>query len=217
MKIRICKHQCQLNKSMAERIIRCGYVRVSFIAVLTAILSLFDCCKGSSIFFDDFTGQLVVTIDGLPIANGGRVSDLNFNGESVSFDLLMNGTVNVWTQTVFTKLLSPASGIVSDIFIESFVNGQGTYHVTFGSILNLPTIPNGAVDLTTIPAQTLPPYPYYKDGTVQKVGTAFFSDGSRDTFFVQTEVPEPSTLALLLTAGVVYTVRKQKIWTVWCA
>jgi hypothetical protein len=60
-------------------------------------------CDGSVVNFDDLSEQIAVTIDGTPISNGGRVSNLVFNGESVNFDLLVNGTTNVVTETLFTQ------------------------------------------------------------------------------------------------------------------
>ena len=77
---------------------------------------------------------------------------------------------------------------MSDRFVDSFAGPQ-PYHVAFGSDPDLPAIPTGARDLTTIPEQGLPPNPYFEDGTVQKVGTVFTAPGiALDTFFIQSDV-----------------------------
>ena len=189
-------------------------MRFLVVAVVSLVLPAY--CAGSVFRFDDLTDQISVTIDGVPIANGGRVSNLAFAGESVSFDLLVNGTTNVLTQTLFTRLLEPPAGdgdsvgTNSDILLLSFVNNQPTYHVTFGSDPDLPTVPPNARDLTTLPAQGLPPNPYYEDGTFQKMGTAFFSDNSEDTFFVRSDVPEPGSFALLAGGVSVLAVLRRK-------
>jgi hypothetical protein len=178
--------------------------------ILTLALASFAIagfCNASVIRVDDITEQISATIDGVAIANGGRVSNLTFTGESVSFDLSVNPNNSFLTTTDFTRLLDPAgsddvTGTVSDVFTFSVVNGQTTYHVNFGSDPNLPTIPAGATDLTTISAQGLPANPYYEDGTFQQVGTAFAiaPGGGNDTFFIRSDVsgvPEPSSIALI--------------------
>ena len=182
------------------------------------ILALAGNCNASVIQFDDFDEQLSVTIDGVPIANGGRVSNLTFAGESVSFDLTLS-FVRFGTISGFTQLLDPVgsddpTGTVSDVLVLSFVRGNSTYHISFGSDPDLPAIPVGSFDLTTIPQQGLPPNPYYEDGTFQLAGTSFLDD-IIDTFYVRSDVanavPEPSSIALLMMGlGALATGRRRK-------
>jgi hypothetical protein len=162
------------------------------------------------IVFHDLTDSVSVSLNDVPITgNGGRVSNFVTSGEMISFDLT---ALNVSQAAVsdFTNLLDPAGsddpvGTVSDRFLDVFgpVVPFATYHVAFGSDPDLPAIPSGATDATTIPLQGLPPNPYFENGLVQKVFTSFTSTGGMvDTFFIQSDVPsvpEPGTLALLAT------------------
>jgi len=83
------------------------------------------------------------------------------------------------------------------------VSSAALFRHVFGSDPNLPAIPNGAVDFTTIPAQGLPANPYFEDGTSQKVATIFTSNGGiLDTYFIQSDVfgsdvPEPGSILLI--------------------
>ena len=177
------------------------------VAALALFLAGTGRADASMIVLQDLGESISVTVDGNPIANGGRISNLMFNGESVSFDISTLG-VDFFSISGFTNLLEPANaddpqGTVSDRFVVTTTEGATTYHVTLGSDPDLPTIPPGATDLTTIPDQGLPPNPYYEDGTVQKVGTIFnLPGGGTDTYFIQsapdaTAAPEPSSLTLL--------------------
>jgi hypothetical protein len=150
--------------------------------------------RADIINFFDLGESVSVTINGVAITgNGGRVSNFLISGESVSFDLTVPTAIRI-TESGFTNLLEPGSTIVSDTFVESFTSSP-TYHVAFGSDPNLPVIPPGAIDLTTIPQQGLPPNPYFENGTLQKVASAFFSDTFTDTFFVQSDVEVPGPIA----------------------
>jgi hypothetical protein len=151
------------------------------------------------IVFNDLTESVSVSINGVPITgNGGRVSNFATSGEMISFDLT---ALNVSQAAVsdFTNLIEPAGsddpvGTVSDRFVDQFgpVVPFATYHVAFGSDPNLPIIPAGATDATTIPLQGLPPNPYFENGLVQKVFTSFTSTGEVvDTFFIASDVPGP--------------------------
>jgi hypothetical protein len=152
--------------------------------------------------FNDLTDSVSVTLNGVPITgNGGRVSNFATSGELISFDLTAPNVLQLATAG-FTNLLDPAGsddpvGTVSDRFVEAFGPVPfTTYHVAFGSDPDLPAIPNGAVDLTTIDVQGLPPNPYFENGLVQKVGSSFMQNGVvLDTFFIQSDVsvPKPGT------------------------
>jgi hypothetical protein len=157
-------------------------------------------CNASVIDFRDLGGPISVTIDGNPISNGGRVSNLQVNTESVSFDLLLNPSQSFSTVVGFTRLLDPGN-TVSDVLEYSIVLGAPTYHVQIGSDPQLPVIPEGATDLTTIPQQGLPADPFYENGALQLVGTAFTAAPGfgNDTFYIQSAVaaPEPASVGLL--------------------
>jgi hypothetical protein len=72
--------------------------------------------------------------------------------------------------------------------------------VQFGSDANLPVIPTGATDLTTILRQGLPPNPYFEDGTLQYVGSIFNTAATVvDQFFIQSATPLPAALPLFAT------------------
>jgi hypothetical protein len=188
-------------------------MRIRTLALITAASAFAPQATADIFVFHDVGGSISVTDNGNPIMDGGRISNLVFAGESASFDVSVNpGAV---ASSAFTNLLEPANaelpqGTVSDRFVDSFSANSSTYHVTLGSYPDLPTIPSGATDLTTIPVQGLPSNPYYEDGTVQLVGTAFFTapSGRNDTYFIQSDVglssvvPEPST-ALVAAFGVV--------------
>src|SRR5262245_50034887 len=142
-------------------------------ALLTALVSLANSPARADTFdFLDSGESVSVTINGVAITgNGGRVSNFFTSGEFVSFNLTGANTGQA-TVSGFTNLLEPGSTTVSDRFVESFTNGSSTYFVAFGSDPDLPAIPAGALDLTTVPIQGLPPNPYFEDGTLQKVATA---------------------------------------------
>jgi PEP-CTERM motif len=164
-------------------------------------------CDASVFLFDDLTEGISVTVDGTPISNGGQVANLQLNAESVSFDLLIGCPPRVLCvpTTAYTRLLEPGTSVVSDLLLISFtfVDSQFTAHVQIGSDPDLPTIPGGAVDLTTIPAQGLPANPYFEDGTSQLVGTTFSGGTPLDTFYIRSDVesavPEPASVVLLAT------------------
>jgi hypothetical protein len=97
-------------------------------------------CQGDTIVYQDLNSVVSVTIDGNPIADGGRVSNLVFSGDSVTFDLLLPTDIGFATVDGYTQLLA-ANGSVSDVLLYEVVNGQPSYQVTFGSVPDLPVIP----------------------------------------------------------------------------
>jgi hypothetical protein len=146
--------------------------------------------------FLDSGESVSVTINGVTITgNGGRVSNFLNVGESVTFDLTFMTSLPPPTESGFTNLLEPGSTTVSDRFVLSLTAGSPTYHVAFGSDPDLPAIPPGALDLTQVPQQGLPPNPYFEDGTLQLVATAFPGSRVADTFFVQSDVAVPGPIA----------------------
>ncbi len=175
---------------------------------LVTITLLIFCvsANASTVSFIEITeNDVSLWIDGARVtADGGRVSNLVINNESISFDLTLFPGAFL-NRIGYTNLLEPNSTEVSDRLIWTVVNGLPTYHVQFGSDPELPDIPPGAVDLTTFPEQGLPPNPYFEDGTLQYVGRAFGvgPNGENDNFYIQSDVsdaPEPCSL-LLLAAG----------------
>ncbi|MFO1430909.1 MAG: PEP-CTERM sorting domain-containing protein [Candidatus Competibacteraceae bacterium] len=149
--------------------------------------------------FDDLSESLNVTVDGVPLSDPAYapyITNIQYGAgnESVSFDVDVY-TNHYSTITGYTNLLE-ASGDVSDRIVLSFVQGALTYHVDFGSDPELPAIPSGAIDLSSLPSQGLPS-PYYENGDWQKVATIFNDDGTVfDTYYVRSDIPEPSALAL---------------------
>jgi len=146
---------------------------------------------------------MAFSINGVPITgNGGRVSNLTITPESASFDLTVFQGIKFTTVSGYTNLVEPGSSEISDRLVVSVVKGAPTYHVEFGSDPQLAAIPSGALDLTTVPVQYLPPNPYYEDGTLQYVGR-LYDIGPGDTidyFYIQSdvaEIPEPGSLLLL--------------------
>jgi hypothetical protein len=181
---------------------------------------------GDAFVFNDRTESVSVAINRMPITgNGGRVSNFVRLGEFISFDLTVPGSSQVAAASAFTNLLEPAGaddpvGTVSDrfVFVQDQVSST-TYHVAFSSDdPNLAAIPAGATDATTIPAQGLPPNPYFENGLVQKVYTTFTTAGlTLDTFFIASDVPGPIAGAglpgLILAGGglLAWWRRRQKI------
>jgi hypothetical protein len=179
-------------------------------------------CSADIFVFHDLTDSVSVTDNGVLLTgNGGRISNFILLGESISFDLTAPNVSQIATSG-FTDLLDPTTSddpvrTVSDRFVEIFGPVPfTTYHVAFGSDPDLPAIPNGATDLTTILLQGLPPNPYFEDGTSQKVGSSFQSNGAvLDTFFIQsdlTDLPEPSFIVpiLVILAGVILRVARSR-------
>jgi hypothetical protein len=197
---------------MKTRLISIGGLALAFTAV----------CSADVFVFQDLNDIVTITDNGVLLTgNGGRVSNFVILGESISFDLTAPGVAQI-AASGFTNLLDPASsddpgGTVSDRFVEVFGPIPfTTYHVAFGSDPNLPVIPAGATDLTTIPAQGLPANPYFENGTVQKVGSSFQSSGVvLDTFFIQsdlTDLPEPRLIVpiMLIVAGLIVRVARSR-------
>jgi hypothetical protein len=168
-------------------------------------------CHADVIVFTDLIDTISITINGVPLTgNGGRVTNFTRTGELVSFDLTAPGVAQI-AVSGFTNLLERAgsdapTGTVSDRFVEVFGPVPfTTYHVAIGSDPDLPPIPTGATDLTTIPEQGLPANPYFENGTVQKIGTSFQASGAvLDTFFVQSDVdvPEPASTIPVMLIGI---------------
>jgi hypothetical protein len=179
-------------------------MRGSFFFLSMPVLAFATACNAAVIQFDDLTESLVVLVDGVRVTgNGGRISNFNLVGESVSFDITTGGN-NFITLTSFTNLVEPPGGddppgTVSDRIVLTFVLDTTTYHVAFGSDPDLPNIPAVATDLTTVPQQGLPPNPYFEDGTSRRVATVFSAPGiALDTYFVRSDaVPEPVSLMLM--------------------
>jgi hypothetical protein len=148
--------------------------------------------------FLDLRESVSVTINGVPITgDGGRISGFFTVGELVVFDVSFAVSFGVPTEAGFTNLLEPGSTTVSDRFqllVAAAPSGRGTYHVEFGSDPNLPLIQPEAIDLTTVPGQGLPPNPYFENGTLQLVGSAFRGTRAEDTFFVQSDVEVPGPI-----------------------
>jgi hypothetical protein len=194
--------------------------RLTSIGVLA--LAFTTLCSADVFVFQDLNEVVSITDNGVLLTgNGGRVSNFILLGESISFDLTAPGVGQIATSG-FTNLLDPATsddpnGTVSDRFVEVFGPVPfTTYHVSIGSDPNLPAIPAGANDLTTIPAQGLPANPYFENGTVQKVGSSFQSNGAvLDTFFIQSDVsavPEPRLMApiMLIMAGLILRIARSR-------
>ncbi len=177
-------------------------MRIHILLLATAVLALAPFCSASVINIYDLTETISVTVNGTAISNGGRVSNLTFSGESVNFDMALPVGARTFPETsiAYTKLVD-SNGQDSDVIVFTYQAFQSSYHVAFGSDPDLPVIPSLAIDLTTISAQGLPANPYYENGSLQKVGSLFFSNET-DTYFVQSEVeasavPEPTSLLLL--------------------
>ena len=190
-------------------------MRTRLVSTGVLALAFTTFCSADVFVFQDLNDVVSITDNGVLLTgNGGRVSNFILLGESISFDLTAPGVLQ-FANSGFTNLLDPATsddpgGTVSDRFVEVFGPVPfTTYHVSIGSDPNLPAIPAGANDLTTIPLQGLPPNPYFEDGTVQKVGSSFQSTGAvLDTFFIQsdlTDLPEPRLIVpiMLIVAGLI--------------
>lgn len=149
--------------------------------------------------FDDLSESINVTVDGSPLSDPAYapyITNIQYGAghESVSFDVDVY-TNHYNTTSGYTNLLE-ASGDLSDRIVLSFIQGAATYHVDFGSDPELPAIPSGAVDLSSLPSQGLPS-PYYENGDWQKVATVFNDNGTVfDSYYVRSDIPEPSSLAL---------------------
>lgn len=173
--------------------------RKILIASTVSALFFAGVCQATVINYVEANNSASITIDGVSITgNGGNVSNFSQSGELINFDFYQ--LCSFCSGTGYTNLIDPGTSAVSDAFYFS-VN-DSTIHVAFGSAPDLPAIPAGAIDLTTIPVQGLPSNPYYEDGTLQYVGTAFYPDSSNNITFnmqstVQSTVPEPATLSLI--------------------
>jgi hypothetical protein len=190
-------------------------IRLFWLFVLPT-LAFAERCNAATIKFDDLTDGILVYLDGTLITGDqGRISNFKIVGELVTFDLALITPATV-PETAYTDLLNRTTGddpqdTVSDRFI--FASKGGIAHITFGSDSDiaglppgLPAIPIGATDATTIPAQDLPPNPYYENGAYQQVFT-IFQEGppiiEEDTFFARSDAPEPSTFVVWsLMAGI---------------
>jgi hypothetical protein len=168
-----------------------------------------------TIQLNDLGESVSVTLNGTPITgNGGRISNFILAGESVSFDISTNGN-NFINTTRFTNLLDPLTsddpvGTVSDRLLQTTILGAATYHIVMGSDPALPAIPPGAEDLAPILGL---PSPYFENGTPQLVDTIFNSNGTvLDTFFIQSDVPEPSSTVpiILIGTGLVLRLARRK-------
>jgi hypothetical protein len=175
-------------------------------------------CNAAVIQFDDLSESVVVLVDGVRVTgNGGRISNFNQVGESISFDITTAGN-NFITTTSFTNLVDPPGGddppgTVSDRIVLTFVLDATTYHVAFGSDPDLPNIPAGATDLTTVPQQGLPPNPYFENAAFQKVATVFSAPGvALDTYFVRSDtIPEPVSIMLVGAGLILGTIARRRI------
>jgi len=170
---------------------------LAFSFVSAARASVFD-----TIDYIDTSATPFVTLNGTTVTgNGGLISNYSQSGEAISFSLTAPITGGS-TVSAFTNLIEPGSTTVSDRLVLSITSGSTLVGVQFGSDADLPAIPAGAVDLTTIALQGLP-HPYFENGTLQLVGTYFNFTGSTfpvDEFFIQSNVPTPLPAALPLFA-----------------
>ena len=69
---------------------------------IAAVLAFSGLCQGDTIVYQDLNSVVSVTIDGNPIADGGRVSNLVFSGDSVTFDLLLPTDISFSTIDGYT-------------------------------------------------------------------------------------------------------------------
>jgi PEP-CTERM motif len=162
-------------------------------------LALSSSAQADVFLFRDISGTVSLSVNSNPVTgDAGRISNFILIGQSISFDLaLPNAFYNYETGSAYTNLVE-RSGTVEDRVVYTFVFGAPTYYVAFGSEPDLPEIPAGAEDLTTVPRQGLPPNPYYVSGQPQLAATAFLYK-TNDQFYIESSVvPEPSTWALVL-------------------
>ena len=179
-------------------------MKIRLASPLIVALACAACCNAGVLRFSDLTDDVSLTLDGVAVTgNVGRITNFSHVGESISFDLAAPGVL-ASAFSGYTNLLETGDPLnsVSDRFVYSFTTPFQTLHVIFGSDPDLPAIPGGATDLTTIPLQGLPADPYFEDGTSQKVATLFLTTGISDTFFIQSDVgdaPEPGSMLLIAT------------------
>ena len=178
------------------------------IVLLTApLLALCTGARADVFVFQDLTETVSLTLNGNPVAgNGGRITNFMTSGELISFDLTALGVAQK-AGSGFTNLVDQGpedkKGTVSDRLVVMFGNPPfPTYHVSFGSDPDLPAIPSGAIDLTTVPDQGLHANPYPEIGKQELVGTTLKANGVKvDQFFITSDingVPEASTWTMLL-------------------
>jgi len=128
-----------------------------------------------------------VTLNGDKV---GSISNVSTNGELLSFTYtLPNGLIFVPTATWFRRMIDPGGSTVSDIFLISTAGGTRNASVEFASDPATLMIPGGAINLGNVT----------ETGALQDM----FDISGAGMFLTfqagSSEVPEPTSLILLLT------------------
>jgi hypothetical protein len=191
----VMAYVCRLEVTMKR-------VTLAFLLTLSSVWA----AHAAVIDYIDTSATPFVTINGTTITgNGGLVTNYSQIGEAINFTFQSSIPV-AGTSVIsgFTNLTEPGSSTVSDRIVLTLTGGSDLIGVQFGSDANLPVIPSGAVDLTTIAAQGLPSNPYHEDGTLQLVATFFSTINGVSTpvdrYFIQSGVATPLPAALPLFA-----------------
>jgi hypothetical protein len=169
-------------------------VTLAFLLTLSSVYA----ARASVIDYIDTSATPFVTIDGTTITGNvsGLVSNYSQIGEAIDFTFQSSvpaaGTAII---SGFANLTEPGDpSTVSDRLVLTLTGGSDLIGVEFGSGANLPTIPDGAVNLGS----------KAEDGTLQLVATYVATNPPPthvvDSYFIQSSVPTPLPAALPLFA-----------------